>query len=63
MHGDFAGFISGNDLTYQKSVAHVFAVVFDGVGEVESLHPLDDVSGEGAFGVEIVHGLVGLFAG
>ena len=27
------------------------------------MHPLDDISGEGAFGVEIVHGLVGLFAG
>ncbi len=31
VHGDFAGFVSGDNLTDEKAITHVFSVVFDRV--------------------------------
>ncbi len=61
VHGDFTGFVAGDDFSDEEAVGHVFSVVFDGVGQIEALHPLDNISGESAFGMEVVHGLSGLF--
>lgn len=50
VHWDLARFISRYYLGYQETVAHVLAVVLDGVGEIEPLHPFQDLAGERAFG-------------
>ena len=46
MHGNSSGLVSGNDFGYEEAITHIFAIVFDRVGEVESLHPLQNFSGK-----------------
>jgi hypothetical protein len=41
VHGYPTGFISTDDLSYEKSIGHVLAIVFDRVREIQSLHPFD----------------------
>ena len=48
MHGDPSRLVPGDDLCYEEAVAHVLAIVLDGVGKVEALHPLEYLSGQGA---------------
>jgi hypothetical protein len=45
MHGYLARFISRDDLCDKIAIAHIFAIVLDGVGEVEALHPFEDLPG------------------
>lgn len=34
MHGYFTGLVSADDLGDQESIAHIFSVIFDGIGEI-----------------------------
>jgi len=56
VHGDAAGLVPGNNFCDEEAVAHVLAVVLDGVGEVEPLHPLEHLSRQRAFVLQVVEG-------
>lgn len=58
MHRNPAGLIPGDDFPNEKAIGHILPVVFDRVGQIEPLHPLNDIPWQCPFGVEIVHGLV-----
>lgn len=63
VHGDAAGLVARDDFCDEEAVAHVLAVVLDGVGEVEALHPLEHLAREGALVLQVVEGAVGLAGG
>ena len=45
MHRDSSGFVSWDNLGNEEAIAHIFAVIFDGIGEIEPLHPFEDLPG------------------
>lgn len=40
VHGDASWFVARDDFCDEEAVAHIFAIILDGVGEIKSLHPL-----------------------
>lgn len=59
MHGYPTRLIARDDFCDEEAVAHIFPVIFDGIGEIKPLHPLEDFSGESAFGCEVIKGAAG----
>jgi hypothetical protein len=45
--GEFVGVLSGEDLCDEEAVGQVHAGVADGVGEIKTVQPLEDLAREG----------------
>lgn len=45
--GEFVGILSGKDLSDEETVGQVHTGIADGVGEIETVEPLEDLTREG----------------